>query len=397
MPLLATCSPSKGGSEHDWRVLPAATPPTIVQPAPYEVSFGRVEGRAAPGTQRIRVLVDGRFAAEKLLTRPRFALTIALPRRDVSLRVVAVDSAGGRAATSVGPVFGLPAEGAPYRRGPPPLPGFEDAALASTVRTLARRFRGAAAVYVQDLRTGLGAAWNARAQFPAASTLKLAIAVELLRGLADVPPPGSRLDVLLRKMLVYSEAEAANALLAHIGGGSVLAGSARVNSTARALGLDNTDMYGGYIPGTRTLAALGRRRIPLRVETAPSFVGKRTTAWDLARLARAVHLAAGGSGPLVWRFRGAFTPADARHLLYLLAHVREPGRLTRFLSGASVLHKAGWITKARHDNGLVYWPGGAFVVTVMTWNGSGVGSASDVLAGRVALSALDRFRALRPG
>jgi Beta-lactamase enzyme family len=380
------------------RVVPtAATPPTIVQPAPYEVSFGRVEGRAAAGTLRVRVLADGRLVGEKKLTRPRFALTVPLPRRDVSLRIVAVAADGGEAATVVAPVFGLPPEGAPYRRGPPPLPGFEDAALAVTVRALVRRFRGVAAVFVQDLHTGLGAAWNARAQFPAASTLKLAIAVELLRGLDVVPGPGSRLDVLLRKMLVYSDGKAANELLSRIGGGSVFAGSARVNATARALGLGDTDMYGGYIEGTRVLAALGRRPIPLSVESSPSFVGKRTSAWDLARLARAVHLAAGGSGPLIWRFRGAFTPSDARHLLYLLAHVREPGRLTRFLFGAAVLHKAGWITKARHDNGVVYWPGGAFVVTVMTWNGAGVGTRSDVLAGRVARVALNRFAALRPG
>jgi hypothetical protein len=378
-------------------VLPAATPPAIVQPAPYEVSFGRVEGRAAAGTERIRVLADGRLVGEKQLAGRRFALTVSLPRRDVSLRIVAVDAGGGESATVVAPVFGLPPEGAPYRRGPPPLPGFEDAALAGTVRALARRFRGVSAVFVQDLGTGLGAAWNARARFPAASTLKLAIAVELLRRLDTVPGPGSRLDVLLRKMLVHSDGKAANEVLSRIGGGSVFAGSARVNTTARALGLGDTDMYGGYIEGTRFPAALGRRPIPLSVESAPSFVGKRTSAWDLARLARAVHLAAGGSGPLIWRFRGAFTPSDARHLLYLLAHVREPGRLTRFLSGATVLHKAGWITKARHDNGVVYWPGGAFVVTVMTWNGAGVGSGSDVLAGRVARVALSRFAALRPG
>jgi Beta-lactamase enzyme family len=378
-------------------VLPAATPPAIVQPAPYEVSFGRIEGRAAGGTQRIRVLADGRLVGEKQLTGRSFALTVPLPRRDVSLRIVAVGADGAESATVVAPVFGLPQEGAPYRRGPPPLPGFEDAALAVTVRALAHRFRGVAAVFVQDLRTGLGAAWNARAEFPAASTLKLAIAVELLRGLHAVPGPGTRLDVLLRKMLVYSDGRAANELLARIGGGSVFAGSARVNATARALGLGDTDMYGGYIPDTRTPAMVGRRPIPLRVENATTFVGKRTSAWDLARLARAVHLAAGGSGPLIWRFRGAFTPSDARHLLYLLAHVREPGRLTRFLSGAAVLHKAGWITKARHDNGLVYWRGGAFVITVMTWNRGGIGTASDVLAGRVARVALNRFAALRPG
>lgn len=381
-------------------MLPPATvqlaPPVIVQPAPYEVSFGRVEGRAAPGTRRIRVFVDGRLSAEKTLARRRFALTVLLPRRDVTVRVVAVGSLGRRAATSVGPVFGLPAVAAPYGRAPPALPGFEDPALARSVRSFTRRFRGTCAVFVQDLRTGAGTAWNARARFPAASTLKLAIAVEALRTRSSVPARGTRLDVLLRRMLVVSDSKAANAVLASIGG-SVLAGSARVNTMLRALGLNDTDMYGGYIPDTRTPAVLGRRPIPLRLESEPSFVGKRTTAWDLARLARAVHLAAGGSGPLVRRFRGAFTPSDARYLLFVLARVREPGRLSRYLAGgAAVLHKAGWIEKARHDNGLVYWSGGAFVVTVMTWNGAGVGAASDVLAGRVARAAFDSL-GLRPG
>ena len=55
-----------------------------------------------------------------------------------------------------------------------------------------------------------------------------------------------------------------------------------------------------------------------------------------------------------------------------------------------MLHKAGWITKARHDSGLLYTDSGAFVVTVLTWNGRGVGSLSDLLATRVALAALRR-------
>ena len=67
----------------------------------------------------------------------------------------------------------------------------------------------------------------------------------------------------------------------------------------------------------------------------------------------------------------------------------------RFLGGqASALHKAGWITTARHDAGIVYWRGGAFTVAVMTY-GAGVGTASDVLAGGVAQRALRRFAAQR--
>jgi hypothetical protein len=57
------------------------------------------------------------------------------------------------------------------------------------------------------------------------------------------------------------------------------------------------------------------------------------------------------------------------------------------------MHKAGWISYARHDAGLVYWPGGVFVATVMT-TGSRVGAASDLLAARIARATLERVRRL---
>jgi hypothetical protein len=89
------------------------------------------------------------------------------------------------------------------------------------------------------------------------------------------------------------------------------------------------------------------------------------------------------------------TPAEARYLLYLLVHVADSGKLDRFLPrAATVAHKAGWIDTARHDNGLVYWGGGGFVVAVMTYNAGGAGTSSDVLAGTVAKAALTRFQSL---
>ena len=363
-------------------------PPAIVSPAPREVSFGRVEGRVAPGTRRVLVRVNGRLLATKNVFRRRFVLVVALPQRDVTLRVTAVDGAGRRASTLVGPVFGLPRETAPYAGPIPPLRGHEDPALARTVRGLARRFPGICGLFVQDLRTGGGAAWNARARFPAASTLKLAIAVELLRGLHGIPAPGTRLATLLWQMLVYSDDRAANELLEAIGG-STSGGSARVNAMMRKLGMADSDMYGGYI----VEEGIARSPIPLEIFGRPSFIGKATTAWDMARLERALHLAAGARGALVQRFRGALTPADAKFLLYLLAHARTRGGLTYVRGqGVTVLHKAGWIENARHDTGLVYSRHGAFVVTVLTWNGRGVGAASDVLASRIARAALRRFR-----
>ena len=364
----------------------ALPPPAIVSPAPREVSFGRVKGRVAPGTRRVLVRVDGRLVATKDVHRRRFVLDVPLPQRDVTLRVTAIGAGGGRSSTRIGPVFGLPREAAPDAPAPP-LRGYEDPALARKVRGLARGFPGVCGVFVQDLRTGAGAAWNARARFPAASTLKLAIAVELLRRYS-IPAPGTRLANLLWQMLVYSDDRAANELLTAIGG-STSGGSARVNTMMRTLGMADSDMYGGYIVEEYGIA---RSPIPLEIFGRPSFIGKATTAWDMARLERALHLAAGARGALVRRFRGAFIPVDARFLLYLLAHARTRGGLTYVGGrGVTVLHKAGWIEKARHDTGLVYSHDGAFVVTVFTWNGGGVGSASDILASRVALAALNRF------
>jgi beta-lactamase class A len=290
---------------------------------------------------------------------------------------------GARAGRTVSAVYGLPRAARPV----PTRPSAEDHVLARRLRALARAYSGTAAVYAQDLGTGRGAAWNARARFPAASTLKLAIAIEVLRTLGPRPRAGTSLDRTLQRMLLYSDNEAANSLLVWLGG-STSGGAYRVNALMRSLGIDDSLMYGGY-----ELATAAARPIPLRVNEQPAFgVGKYTTAWDLVRLHRAVHQATHGRGPLA-RGRGHFGRADARHLLWLLAHVADHGKLDRYLpGGTSTLHKAGWIRQARHDAGLVYWRGGVFVVGVMTWNAGGVGSRSDILAGRVAQRALERFR-----
>jgi beta-lactamase class A len=280
-------------------------------------------------------------------------------------------------------VFGLPRGAAPR-----PTGSTEDRKLAARVRALVRSFGGSAGVYVQDLRSGLGAAWNARARFPAASALKLAIAVETLRTLPSPPARGSGIDELLRSMLLYSDNAAANRLEVVIGG-STSGGSSRINAMLRAIGLHDTDMYGGY--------ELDRsaRAIPVTVESQPAIGNtKHSTAWDLARLSRAVYLAAGGRGPLRTRVQG-FTPPEARYLLYLLLHVRDPGKLDRFLPPwTAVAHKAGWNSVSRSDNGIVFWPAGALVATVMTHSSRGVGTSADVLAGRVAAAGLSRFRSV---
>jgi hypothetical protein len=289
------------------------------------------------------------------------------------LTVFAVVDEKRRSSTTVSPVFGLPRAAVPRA---PPRP-YVDVQLTRSIRSLARGFSGTCAIYVQDLRTGAGTTWNAAVAFPGASLLKVGIAIEVLRTHRGRPPPGGRVDRLLRSMLIPSEDRPANELLVWLGG-STSAGAARVNAVFRALGLSSTDMYGGY---------------EVQAER-PSFVGKRTTASDFGALLRYLHLAADGRGRLAQRFRGSFVPADARFLLYLLAHAR-PNWLGRYLPGTAFVHKPGWIRRARHDGGVAYSRDAAFVAVVLTWNERGVGVSSEVLAGRVARVAFARFR--KPG
>jgi beta-lactamase class A len=364
-------------------------PPAIEQPAPDQLSFGVVSGSAATGTRRVIVRVGGRVVADGPLRQRRFQIRIALPSGESTVQVVTVSAAGRRSSATVPRVLGAATELPRSHRAD------NDVLLAREVRRLAQAFEGTSAVYVENLSTGAGAAWNARATFPAASSLKLAIAVTALARTEGTPATDSTLDRLLRQMLTYSDNAAANATETYFGG-STSGGSGLVNSMMRSIGLVDTEMYGGYSLdsfGAPPRALAGP--IPLRVDRQPSWgYGKKTSAHDLAGLLRAVWLAAGAKGPLRAAQPG-FSASDARYLLYLLAHVRDPGKLDREVQripGVRVLHKAGWIDSARHDNGIVLWRGGAFVVAVMTHRPAGAGVSSDVLAGRVAAAALRRFR-----
>lgn len=359
-------------------------PPVLEQPAPHEVSYGVVSGRAAPGTVRLVVRANGRLYRSLPLKHRRFTVRLDLPAGETTVRVDTVDRRGRRARAHVGHVFMLPRRAAPAFR-----TGRLDARLARDLRSALRGFGPYTAAYVQNLTTGAGAAWNAKAQFQAASTLKLAIAVVALARADETPSAGSSLDGLLRKMIIPSDDRTANTVLTWIGG-STSGGSWQVNAMMRSIGLVDSEMYGGYLV-ERSLSA----PIPAGVDNQPYWgVGKRTTAFDLARLARAIWLASAGRGPLRAAQPG-FTPRDARYLLYLLAHVRDLPKLDTVvggLPGVAVLHKAGWVSKARHDAGLVVWRGGVFVVAVMTYRPAGAGLTSDRLAGRVAVLALRRFR-----
>ncbi len=360
--------------------LPAhVDPPALVAPAAREASFGSISGTVAPGTYRVVVRVNGNEKAAKRVDGKEFEVQVKLPPRDVTIEVVAEDALGNSGKTRIEKVLGLPAAGAPVAE-----ETYEDPSLTAAVSELVDDFPAISAVYVENLQSGAGAAWNATAHFPAASTVKLAIAIEFLRVLSDRPTENTELDVLLRDMLVDSDNESANALLRWIGS-TESGGADQVNRTLGLLDLADSQLYGGFL-----IASTGRP-IPLETESQPEFEGKYTSAWDLAQLYRYLHLAAQGEGPLL-DLDGNFEASDARAILWYLAHSADHGKIDRLLgTRAIVAHKAGWVSDARHDAGLVYTPRGSFITVVMTYTGGGAGESSDLLAAQVARAVQERL------
>ena len=197
-------------------------------------------------------------------------------------------------------------------------------------------------------------------------------------------------------MLTYSDNAAANATESYYGG-STSGGSALVNALMQSLGLVDTEMYGGYeldaIGGASRVLAGG---IPLHARQ-PAVLGaaaRGRAPTTSAASSEGCGLRAAGVGRCAPPSQGSRRPTPATSST--CSHTSsDPGKLDRFvgqLGGVHVLHKAGWINYARHDNGIVLWPGGAILVTVMTYGPAGAGVTSDVLAGEVAAVALRRFR-----
>ena len=358
---------------------PPLPPPAIVSPAPRETSFGLVSGTAPAGTRRLIVHVGDQVAADKPLRGRSFSVHLRLRGGLARVRVTAIDGRNRRSSATVDQVYGLPAGADPRERAPR-----LDSALAGPIRSLVRRAGGTAGVYVEDLRTGRGAAWNARARFPAASTLKLAIAVAAMRAIDGKPAAGTPVDRQLREMLVRSDNAAANAILVGLAG-STSAGGFRVDETMRALGLTDSLMYGGYEVDRRPSAAAAP--IPIRVESQPSFPARQVHDRLGPRAPRALGLPGGRRERR--HCSGSASPAPRRATCSSCSPRRATTASSIAIVGAHavVIHKSGWLETVRHDNGIVAFEGGVFVASVLTWRTA----AGDELAGRVAQVAFERF------
>ena len=300
-----------------------APPPPIVADA--GTVFGEVAVRVGPRTEVLEMVVDGRVRARLRLPGGPRRVAAPLLVGDHMVRARARGDGGARQSATIR-IRVLPRSAGRVGR----IPGRVDVRLQGEVAALAAALPAISGVYVQHLVTGCGAAVNAEAPFPAASTLKAAILIDVVRRAHG--RPSASIGRLLDGMVVDSSDLAANAVL---GGAS---SPESVTATMREMGLAQSLVRRPYI--------IEDARLPLDAIARPVlYTNFVSTPFELARIMVAIHRAALGRGAL-------------------------PGL------GVPVLHKSGYTEEVKHDAGIVYLKHGPVIVAAMTWAQGGVSDAT---------------------
>lgn len=358
-------------------------------PTPVIVTPGTAMGEAVvsvgDGTTVLGVWVDGTFRRQVRVKHAPARLAIALPIGLHQLRVRARGPSGTRWSPNR-TLWVLP-KSAQRARG---IGGFVDVRLQRDLDALARRLPAISGVYVQHLVTGCGAAVNAGARFPAASTLKAAILIDVERRTKG--RPSAAMGGLLDQMIIESSDIAANRILENIGGGNGVTGAARVTETLRAMGLRDSLVRRPYI--IEVALRRGPVRIPVRTTAQPAlFTNFITTPYELTRIMVATHRGMRGNGPLPGIGVGPKTIRT--EVMPRLLRVRDRTKLVAGApDGVMVAHKSGYNTNVKHDAGIMYLKSGPVAVTAMSWSASSVSDAvGDRFVADVARAAASRLRA----
>jgi beta-lactamase class A len=323
-----------GGGNHHHRL-------RVLEPRPYEVWDGRVRGYAPAGVESVPIVFRGH----------RWTVPVSFDGSfDAVLRGAPLGDGRVRAgAATITPVYSLPTGSLRPLAAPQ-----NDPSLDRRLRLLAR---AADPDVAAELRRpdGTAAAYNAGAEFEAASTLKLP---SMLAALATIHGELTRSAYWepFEEITRYSDNGAEDQLLDLLGG-SETGGAARMVAFVRSLGLHHTYMEGGYL----TTYGVGGGPPPVTSVDPPPAAYKYTTADDMAHLADWLADAAAGTGPLL---RRGVSEHEARELLYLMLHADDPGLVKAGARGLPVAHKIGWLDDSRDDVAIVFGRNGQTVVTV---------------------------------
>lgn len=228
-----------------------------------------------------------------------------------------------------------------------------------------------ASLFLMDLQTGEAINFGSDVAYSGMSLSKINILTTFFRVL-DGLPSGEQARTLA-SMMICSENTSSNQTLATIGG-DPYTGAAIVTQTLRELGLQETFMVAPFLIDPRiTPQPVAAPSSPADQTRANPDPFNQMTVTELGYLLEGIYqCSADNTGLLVDTFGNAFSQRECQQMLYLMSGNRIGALLEVGVpEGLVVSHKHGWINDTHGDAGIVFTPGGNYILVIVlhspTW------------------------------
>jgi beta-lactamase class A len=242
--------------------------------------------------------------------------------------------------------------------------------LVNHLQDFEQQSRGIASVFILDLRSGEELAINADIAMSGMSLLKIPIVLETFRTL-DRAPTLTQRELISDTLVVRPDHLSANELLTYIAGqDDRYLGAEIVTESVHRLGLVNTFIVAPYDedgrPGLRTLETAANAQEGLRTRPTPQM---QTTAEDMGTLLSMIYYCAQGQGgALLALYPEQLAQAECQEIVEYLT-LNKIGSLIEegVPPGTAVAHRHAWISDTHGDAGIVFSPGGDYVIVELLY------------------------------
>jgi beta-lactamase class A len=229
---------------------------------------------------------------------------------------------------------------------------------------------GIASIFIYDLETGEEVALNADAPMSATDVMRIPTVLELYRQIDGVPTLLQR-QLISDTLVIQPDVASANQLLSIISGSDdPYAGAEKVTNTIQRLGLANSYFL---IPfGEEARAGQRPLTTPANsaeiIRTRPDLY-RQMTAEDIGLLLVDLYYCAQGKGGAITAvFAGSISQEECQDMLNYMSQNKIESLLEEGVPrGVTVAHRHGWISDTHTDAGIVFSPGGAYVIVEMLY------------------------------
>jgi beta-lactamase class A len=228
-------------------------------------------------------------------------------------------------------------------------------------------FDGVASIFIMDLTSGEEVTINPDVAMSGMSIVKVPIVLETFRALED--DLSLELTKLVSETLVIQSGNfSANLLLDVIAGeDNAYLGADILTESMQKLGLENTFIAVPYEERPRPgLGSYDTRANSLEGLLTQPDPAMQSTAEDMGTLLAMIYRCAqDGGGALVAAYGGEVTQEECQQLTEFMK-LNHIGSLIEegVPEGVDVAHKHGWISDTHGDAGIVYSPGGDYVIVM---------------------------------